>query len=196
MIIKGPYPLSGLVRRSDQLLRKTSGADQWNQRISDFIGPLYWFPATTDRVVGLSLIVDRGINAVSSDPSDWEPCEYELELNQKVFLQTTKAVYFMQPEICALDFLWWWFDTCDFSLFSLEPSTHFNSDWDSGDCAFHLGTGILCCLFHVLEWADLWTLHCRLPRSIDQNQANSGLMAPDAAPRLHCILGSSDYLQR
>ena len=58
---KGPSPLSDSVRRSDQLLRVTKGADQWNQRIRDFSGPLHWFPVATDRIVGPRRKVHRGL---------------------------------------------------------------------------------------------------------------------------------------
>ena len=51
--------LSGSVVRFDQLIRETSGADQWNPFKTDFIGPLRWFPVATDLIVGLSRKVDR-----------------------------------------------------------------------------------------------------------------------------------------
>ena len=58
---EGPYPLPDSVRRSDQFPPETSGADQCNQRIRDFIDPLHWFPVATDRIVGLSPKVGRGL---------------------------------------------------------------------------------------------------------------------------------------
>ena len=54
-------PLSDLVPLSDQLMQETSGGDQWNTASFDSIGPVHWFPPATDRVVGLSLTVHRGI---------------------------------------------------------------------------------------------------------------------------------------
>ena len=42
---EGPDPLSDSVRRSDQSLQETNGADQRNWVSFDFIGRLYWFPA-------------------------------------------------------------------------------------------------------------------------------------------------------
>ena len=41
--IKDPNPVLDSVPQSEQLLQKTSGADQWNQRIHDFTGPLHRF---------------------------------------------------------------------------------------------------------------------------------------------------------
>ena len=58
---KGPdHLLWDSVPRSDQLLQETNGADLWNQRMRDFIGPLHWFPVVNDWIVWLSLKVDRG----------------------------------------------------------------------------------------------------------------------------------------
>ena len=43
---------------SDQLLQETSEADPRNHVSCDFVGPLHWFPITTDRIVGLCPTVD------------------------------------------------------------------------------------------------------------------------------------------
>ena len=48
--------------RSGQSLREPSGADQWTNFKTDFIGPLHWFPVATDLIARLSQEVDRGPN--------------------------------------------------------------------------------------------------------------------------------------
>ena len=55
--------LSDSVSRSDVLLRKTSGADQWNQFKTDLTGPLRWFPVGTDRISWLRKWI-RALKAV------------------------------------------------------------------------------------------------------------------------------------
>ena len=52
----GPIPFWDSVPRPDQLLQKTSGADQWNQIMHGFIGSLLGF-----RIMGLNLKVDRSL---------------------------------------------------------------------------------------------------------------------------------------
>ena len=55
--------LSDSVSRSDVLLRKTSGADQWNQFKTDLTGSLRWFPVGTDRISWLRKWI-RALKAV------------------------------------------------------------------------------------------------------------------------------------
>ena len=58
---EGSDRLSDSLRRCDQSLGETSGADQRNQRIRDFIGPFHWFPVATHGIAELSPKVDRGL---------------------------------------------------------------------------------------------------------------------------------------
>ena len=75
----GPDPLSDSVRRSDQLLRGTSGADQSTQRKRDFTGPLHWSPIATDGIVGLRLKVDWGLSTVTMTYSPtWTLCRFNV----------------------------------------------------------------------------------------------------------------------
>ena len=62
--IKDPVPLSNSVRRSDQLQRETSEADQWNRVFFDVTGPPHWFSVATDRIIGLSPKTGRGLKTV------------------------------------------------------------------------------------------------------------------------------------
>ena len=57
--LKSPDPLSDSVLRPDHLLRETTGADQRNRVVFDYIGPLHWFVVAADRIVGLSPNVDQ-----------------------------------------------------------------------------------------------------------------------------------------
>ena len=59
--VRLPDQLSDSVQRFDQLLWKTSGADQRNRVAFHFIGSLHWFPIATDGIVGPSPTVDWGL---------------------------------------------------------------------------------------------------------------------------------------
>ena len=82
---------SDSVRWSDQWQGETTGAVQWNQRIRDYIGPLYSFPAATGRMVGLSPKVDRVLRF----------CEYKVHseyvANEVVSVVTCKTRWHIGP---------------------------------------------------------------------------------------------------
>ena len=56
---RGPNTLFDSIEWSDQLLQETSGVDQWNCVPLGYTGLPHWFPVTTDRIVRLTLKVDR-----------------------------------------------------------------------------------------------------------------------------------------
>ena len=65
----GPGPLSDVVRRSEQLLRKP--VERTSEIACRLIGPLHWFPVATDRIVGLSPKVDEAIQRFLLAVSLW-----------------------------------------------------------------------------------------------------------------------------
>ena len=52
------------MERTDEVIRKTSGADQRIHLQTDLIGPLHWFPVATDRFARLSGKVSRGLHGL------------------------------------------------------------------------------------------------------------------------------------
>ena len=74
------------------------------------------------------------------------PCNLQLMLRIFVIYLFIVCADWKHPIFCFV-----------FLLCCLAPTTHFQSNWDLDDCAGQGRMNILCCLFPVFDWLDLWS---------------------------------------
>ena len=115
-------------------------------------------------------------NTTPNDPSENKD-HTKMTLNFKKILIYHK-VHSMLPVSWprARVLYWCCSETYDFFflfLFSLALTTHFQSDWDTGNCAGYGITGTVRCPFDVLTGRICGLMHCFLASSNDRNEQMS-----------------------